>query len=44
VYTSSFSSVSQLALSMSPWQINLDEKEKQSIGGAISEEEIKATL
>ena len=44
VYTSSLSSVSRSAPSILPWQISLDEEESQSIGGAVSKEEIKATL
>ena len=44
VYTSSLSSVSRSTPSFLPWQISLDEEESQSIGGAVSLEEIKAAL
>ena len=44
VYTSSFFSVTRAAPCASQWQVNLSEEEKQSIGGAALEDEIKMTL
>ena len=44
IYTSYFLCVTRVAPSISQWQVSLSKEEKQSIGGAASEDEIKAAL
>ena len=44
IYTSSLSCVTRAAPSISRWQVSLSEEEKQSIGRAALEDEIKAAL